>query len=128
MTVDRLQKWRETFPDPSTSPARYTKILSIGCPHVITTADAEAGGWIRGFSRIVHLGVYGNTRDPTPLVPFHGLSPFLKSLRVYFVALTPSQVFNLTFSFPLLEDLALNIWATTHHSDGSDALSTAIQP
>jgi hypothetical protein len=26
-------------------------------PHVITAADGEAGGWIRGFSRVTHLGV-----------------------------------------------------------------------
>jgi hypothetical protein len=56
-TAGSLQSWEETFPDPSTSPACYANILFIDCIQVVTAADAEAGGWIRGFSRVVHLKV-----------------------------------------------------------------------
>jgi hypothetical protein len=83
-TVKSLQSWKETFPDHSASPARYTKILSIRCPHTVTAADAEAGGWIRGFSRVVHLGVDSHGLCARELAvtfaPFHGFSPVIKSL------------------------------------------------
>jgi hypothetical protein len=52
-TEESLRSWKETFPDPLTSPARYAKTLLIDC----TTRDAEVGGWIGGFSRVAHLGV-----------------------------------------------------------------------
>ena len=41
-TKASLQSWKKTFPDPPSSPARYTKILTINC----TPADAEVGDWI----------------------------------------------------------------------------------
>jgi hypothetical protein len=44
---------------------------------------------------------------PVSLVPFHGFSPALKSLRVSLIALPSPQVFNLIVSFPLVEDLAV---------------------
>jgi hypothetical protein len=82
-TVRSLQSWEGTFPDPSTSPAHYTKSLSVSCPQVVTTSDAEAGGWIRGFSRIVRLEVGSQTsRGGMSFAPFHGLSLVIKSLRV----------------------------------------------
>ena len=84
-----LRSWRETFPDPSTSPAYYTKTLAIECiPVGITAEDAEPGGWIGGFSGVVHLEV--GDREHAKEVPigslllFHGVSPAVKSLRVDF--------------------------------------------
>ena len=41
------------------------------------------------------------------LAPFYGFSPVLKSLRVSCIRPQDSHIFNLVFSFPLLEDLAL---------------------
>jgi len=110
-TKERVELWKKAFPDPSTSPARYANTLYIGCLHVVTAADTEAGGWIRGFSRVVNLEL--DTQRACfdelaiVLVTFQGLSPFVKSLRVGFVSLPPPQVFDLILSFPLLEDLAL---------------------
>jgi hypothetical protein len=106
--VETLQSWKETFPDPSTSPAGYTKTLFIDCPQVST-----AGSWIRDFSRVEHFGVgahidalvFDLNESPTPLVLFHGFSPALKTLDVIVRALPSSQIFNLVLSFPLLEDL-----------------------
>ena len=107
----RLKLWKKMFPDPSRSPARYTKTLFVDCHQAVVAADADAGGWIRGFSRIVHLSV-GSQRFSADgsfsLVPFHGLSPVLKSLRVTVPALPPSWIIDLSLSFPLLEDLAVN--------------------
>jgi hypothetical protein len=79
-TVESLQSWKETFPDPSTSPARYANTLAIDYPQVVTAVD-EASGWIRAFSRVEHLEVgtrivYLNFyQSAAPLVTFHGFSP-----------------------------------------------------
>jgi hypothetical protein len=108
-----LRSWKKTFPDPSTSPARYTKTLSVGCPQVVRAVDAEVGGWITGFSRVVHLDLglsrlTGFDQPAVPLVPFHGFSPVIKSLRVV-LRPSPLAIINLILSFPLLEDLAVSI-------------------
>ena len=110
-TEEDLDSWKKKFPDPSISPGHYTKTLLIDCPHIFASADVEAGGWIRGFSRVVHFGV--DTRglyfhhSHAPLVSFHGFSPLVKSLRVQFVTIPSSQIFDFILSFPLLEDLAV---------------------
>jgi len=44
----------------STSPSHYTKSLYVDCPHAIAAADAEAGGWITGPSRVVRLEIGDN--------------------------------------------------------------------
>jgi hypothetical protein len=134
-----LRSWRETFPDPSTSPAHYTKTLSFSYAKVAKPADMERGGWIRVFSRIERLEVDTHARGfdlsnkwTTPLALFHGLSPAIRSLRVAVPALPFSQIFDLIFSFPLLEDLAVNTYDETSadNGDGSggDEILTAAQP
>ena len=125
-TAVDLESWKKKFPDPSTSPACYTKALTIGCPEEVTVADAEVGGWIRGFSHIVHLELKGYLADNlTPL--FHGFSPTIKSLDVNVTMLSPSHIFNLILSFPLLEDLRVTGWEV--RGGGSpDGLPTVIQP
>jgi len=106
------------------------KTLAINCPWAVTTADAEAGGWIRGFSCLAHLEVGGYSEadilSTIPFVPFHGLSPCIKSLRLDFAVLPSWRIFNLIISFPLLEDLSLTVYhAPTENDDG---LPTVIQP
>ena len=129
-TVNRLQSWKEMFPNPSTSPARYVKTLSIDC-----AADVGAGGWISGFSRVVHLEVTAHIHFDelaTPLVPFHGLSPIVKSLRVIVLALPSSQIFGLILSLPLLEDVTViasyETSADNGHGSGKDEIPTTAQP
>ena len=130
-TVRHIRSWRRTFPDHSTSPARYVKTLSTLCKttgvdvEVGVGAEVDVGDWIGTFSRVVHLWL-GGSKPPThcgevtvvtpicmaPLhksafVSFCGFSPVLRSLRVAsFVILSP-HLFNLVLSFPLLEDLAV---------------------
>jgi hypothetical protein len=102
--------WKKTFPDPSNSPARYTRSLLIRTSKVFTFADVDVGGWIRIFSGVERLGVdvggyYGGRIS---FVALRGLSPTLRSLRlVCRIAPPPSEIFDLVCSFPLLEDLAL---------------------
>ena len=132
-TAKRLQSWKETFPEPSTSPAHYTSTLIIKCSHVVTAADTEADGWIRGFSRVVHLEV-GTRRinlDLDLFVPFHGFSPAIKSLRVTVPVLPSLQIFNLISSFPRLENLGVIIscddWTDNDGGSEEDEMLTAIQ-
>ena len=124
-----LESWKKTFPDPLISPARYTKTLVVHCLHAVTAADAETGGWIRGFSHVVslELGHYCGSR--VSLLPFHGLSPIIKSLHMEFLYLPSPHTFDLVVSFPLLEDLALIAFreVAPNDGDGSDGLPTAFQ-
>jgi len=125
--------WREIFPDPSTSPAHYTKTLLIDYSDVIAVADIEAGGWIRAFSHVVHLEVCSRRRgvdEPEfPLVPLLGFSPFIKSLHVKFVALPSSQISDLILSFPLLEDVTVvnGDRVPIDDDDRPDGLPTVVQ-
>ena len=96
-TAEDLQSLKSTFPDPLTSLAYYTSILSIGFLPVGAATDAEEGGWIP--TRY--------TGPATSLIPFHGFSPAIKSLHLDFPAVIPSDVFNLIYSFPPLENLCM---------------------
>jgi hypothetical protein len=102
-------------------------------PEVVTAVGS--GCWIRGFYRVVHLvvdrAVYPPDEPVISLIPFHGLSPAIKSLRVVVSALPSSCIFDLILSFPLLEDLAVIVDEALADSDdglGEDETPTAIQP
>ena len=99
-----MERWKKTFPDPSNSPAHHTRELFIYGALAITAADAGVSGRIRTFHNVVHLKLAN--LDRVSLVPFHALSPVVRSLHLTYF--TP-DVFDLVCSFPLLEDLALHI-------------------
>jgi len=124
-TKERLESWKAMFPNPSTSPAHYTKTLIFNSIPSITAAGAD---WIKGFSRVVHF--HGLSGIRITLVPFHGFSPAIKSLRLYSIILPSSQFFDFILSFPLLEDLTLvNCYDTPiDKRNSSDGLPTVIQP
>jgi len=124
-TEQKLELWKETFPDPSTSPANYTKSLVIQCLYSVTAADAEAGGWITGFSHIVHLKLGCYDEWGASLLPFRGISPVLKSLHVEYYALPSLPTFELILSFPRLQDLTVinSFFALADNRNGS-----AVQP
>jgi len=95
-----LEAWKKTFPDPSNSPAHHTRYLSVyGAPDA--DADASVDDWIRAFHNVEHLVLAHMHRS---LVPFHGLSPAVRSLHL---TDTNTDVLDIICSFPLLEDLAL---------------------
>ena len=115
-----LQSWKKTFPDPSTSPAYYTRTLLVGCPQDVTAADAEEDGWIRTFSCVARLEVdtgWDVNDWGVSLTPFHALSPVLKSLCVSSVHIPPLWVFGLARSLPHLEDLTLMTYGTAKDDD-----------
>ena len=123
-----MRMWKKAFPNPSTSPSRYTETLRIDCPYVVTAADAEPGGWIRDFSRVVHFKVTNYDGRWDSLLPFHRFSPVVKSIHVelYFPPLT----LDFILSFPLLEDLTVNFCDADDidHGNGPDELPTVMQP
>ena len=113
-SVEELESWMTTFPDPADSPAYHAHTLFIGCPQVVMAANAEAGGWIQVFSHVANLGVCGNLGEypncdntEVSLAPFHGFSSTLKSLCAYSIVLPCRHLFNLIRFSPLLEDLTL---------------------
>jgi len=127
ITAKELQSWKKAFPDPSTSPAHYTRTLLIGC------ADVELGSWIGGFSQVVRLELVSQSmyinESEISLVPLHGFSPVLKSLRVAFAVLPSSRIFDLLLSFPHLDDLAvISFDAAIDNGCGPDGLPAVAQP
>ena len=105
---EMLQAWKDTFPDPSTSPACYTKSLRVPVySDDITLADAEEGGWIPTFSQVERFVMVIEEEQEISLVPFHGFSPILKSLDIHQVYSLSSYISGLIYSFPLLEDLSV---------------------
>ena len=129
--VEELQSWKGTFPDPSTSPAYYTKTLFVYCASAAIAADAKEGGWIKAFSRVERLKVTcGGILPIDSLVPFHGFSPAVKTLCVDLALPPSSEVFDLILSFPLLEDLTVTAYdnRSADSSDGPDKSWRTIQP
>lgn len=96
-------KWRKTFPDPTNSPAHYTRTLKVGCALGVT----EESDWIQSFSHVEWL--IFDCAPPTALflVPFHNFAPSLKSLHVGSLDLQYPQTFDFICSLPFLEDLCL---------------------
>ena len=111
------------FPDPTKSPAHYTRNLVIYCVEAITAEDAQEGSWLQRFSRVVQLELDINPKsfDPHPisLAPFHKFSPSVKSLRVTGSTILPAQIFHLIYSLHLLENLKL---------DGHNAYNWGLPP
>jgi len=125
-----LESWKKTFPDRSTSPAYYTRTLFVGCPEVVTVADAGEDGWIRTFSGVLRLAVRGDlanvgiTEISLDLAPFRGFSPVLKSFRISLATIQNSQIFDLISSPPALEDMSVS----ANVIDTDDVLSLDVSP
>jgi len=110
-----LQSWKDTFLDPATSPARYTKTLSI-CPYHVTAEDV---GWIRTFTSVRRfkmdstLDFYADDTK-TSLIPFYAFSPAVESFHVDVEAVSLSRIFNLALTFPLLHSLEVSTRDTNY--------------
>jgi len=105
-----VERWKKNFPDHSNSPAHHTHTLCIRNLPTLIAADTEVGAWIRSFRNVVQLHLERITWEGprSPLVPFHGFSPTIRSLSL---TRTSFEVFDLICSFPLLEDLTLVLLA-----------------
>ena len=116
------QTVEKAFPDPSNSPTRHTRSLSIRVSLVITSVNTGVGGWIHTSNGSVRLFVDIREFDSGGkifLVPLHGLSSTLKSLHLAHGSSAPSsEIFGLVCFFPLLEDLALDYFDGDSEVDG----------
>ena len=129
-SVKDLESWKEAFPDPSNSPGRHTRTLTVRCARVITAEGTGAEDLVQIFPRVVRLTLTtfkNNTLlvtgilDVVDFTPFRKLSPTLKSLHVDFIVLPCSQILKFVSSLPFLEDLVLagrNLLLETHEPQG----------
>lgn len=110
-----LESWQATFPDPSTSPARYAKHMSVGCPQAAAATYGE-GSFISNFFHVLRLDVHLDERE-TPSA--HVSRPRRPAVGVF----PASCIFNLITSFPHLEELNATNFAPDgdNRSDGRPA-------
>ena len=98
----------KVFPNPSNSPAHYTRNLVIFNPSTIPATFKDMGGWVRAFDKVVNFHTEMFRGDGSPsLVSLHGLSPATKSLFLVYTSAASLGLLNFVCSFPPLEDLAL---------------------
>ena len=122
-----IESWIKTFPDPSNSPAHLSRTLSIRGEPVVVVASLHARPWVRAFDKIVNLNLeiswWDNFETSTrSLIPFHALSPSLKSLSITCLPIPPSDIFNFICSFHFLEDFTLNLTAIYEITDTSPTI------
>ena len=99
-------------------PARF-------CPQVVVGADVREDSWISMFSSVVRFKIVGS---PPSLVPLHGFSLVLTHLHLSLWDFRPSQILDLIYSFPLLEDVSMECFGTPSADDDDGGLPTTIQP
>ena len=104
-----VRHWIAAFPDPLNSPAHYARTLTVIGLRLVTRTGENVTPWIRAFHNVVQLHVelqgWGGLDDRASLVPFHGLSPAIRLLRLKSSVTQPSVNFELLCSFSLLEEL-----------------------
>ena len=126
---EKLQSWKNMFPDPSTSPAWHTRSLFIKFSRTIAAVDTEEGGWITSFSRVVCLKVDTRGATVNDLIPLHGFSPVVESLHAIISCHHSSPIFDLVLSFPSLMDLStISDCSLAFHNDAFDRESLLTQP
>ena len=105
-----IQSWMRAFPDPSNSPAHYTRSLSTRGFKSVTTAAMDARAWVRSFRHLVHLAVAthgAQDESRVSLAQLKRLSPTLRSLHLCHYRIPLPEIIDLICSFPLLKDLSL---------------------
>ena len=97
-----LELWMKAFPDPSNSPARYTRGLHLARYLAATVAISKARRWVHSFNHFTYLAVttawVGDHHISFPQL--RGLSPSLKSLRLSYSYAPLSELLALICSFP----------------------------
>ena len=95
-----LISWMKAFPDPSNSPAHYTRGLDLSRPEVVAVAISYAHPWVHAFNHIVHLRVATagvGSDHHVSYAQLRGLSPTLKSLSLFYSFVPLSELFDLVF-------------------------------
>jgi hypothetical protein len=117
-----IESWMKAFPNPSSSPVHYTRILTFHRSRIFATVGTYALTWVQTFRHIVELRMLEVWWDDS-LVPLHGLFPTLKCLSLSRSYILPPELLNLICSFPLLKDLQLDL-LSANDSTATDEWST----
>ena len=96
-TPHDIKVWKQVFPDPADSPARYARSMRIDSMQVVIMVISEGDGWIRAFCNVVELEL----RDGTRNLYFHYLQQLLTcdrtsphSLYDVFIPTTPGLLLH----------------------------------
>ena len=100
-----LPTWKTTFPDPSTSPALYTREMRI---HLATDASTQLAEYMPYFSNLHDLTLIGGKCENREWITNIGKLPTsIRSLTMKFVSVTNAQVLEVMEQLPNLDDFSL---------------------
>ena len=100
-----LPTWKATFPDPSTSPAAYTREM---CIHLASDAPTQLVEYMPYFSNVCDLTLIGARCEDREWIPSIGKLPTsIRSLTMKFVSVTNLQVLEIMEQLPNLDDFSL---------------------
>ena len=100
-----LPTWKITFPDPSTSPALYTREMRI---HLATDASTQLAEYMPYFSNLHDLTLIGGKCENREWITNIGKLPTsIRSLTMKFVSVTNVQVLEVMGQLPNLDDFSL---------------------
>jgi len=102
---DNIPTWKTTFPDPSISPAPYTREMRI---HLGSDAPMQLEEYMPYFSNARDLTLIGGKCENRDWISKIGRLPTsIRSLTMKFVSVADVQVFRIMEQLPNLDDLSL---------------------
>ena len=124
-----VELWKQTFPDPSNSLARYARTISFLEPESAALVNPDVMDWIRSFHYVenLFLNLLGWGNHKAFLVQLCGFSSALRSLCLEHSVIPLSKIFNFISSFLSLEDLSL-ITTPPHTIDTDKWISPSTSP
>lgn len=100
-----LPTWKITFPDPSTSPAAYTREMRI---HLTSDAPTQLAEYMPYFTNVRNLTLNGGRCETGEWISSIGRLPTsIRSLTMQFVSITDVQVLKIMEQLPNLDDFSL---------------------
>ena len=111
-----LPSWKTTFPDPSTSPAPYTREMHV---HLAPDAPTPLAEYMPYFSNVRDLTLIGGRCESHEWTSSMGRFPVsIRSLTMKFVSVTNVQVLGIMGQLPNLDDFSLCIFKGNGFPDG----------
>ena len=112
---DDIEAWRNAFPDPANTLAHHTRTLVIDNPKEFPE------DLFSSFRNVTSLSLHVRPTEGSPIsfTRLHGFAPYLKSLEMKFSFLRPSDILDLVYSFPRLDNLSLAGLSMTPEAEGS---------
>ena len=102
---NNLPTWKATFPDPSISPAAYTREMRI---HLASDTPTQLVEYMPYFSNVRDLTLIGGRCDDRRWISGIGRLPAsIRSLTMEFVSVTNIQVLEIMEQLPNLDDFSL---------------------